>query len=116
MLSMLWLEEHNPHLDWKSRNIIFNSYKYVIIGRPANWQYSVVDKKIPFNLTSTSKDSMWNLFTATLIDIPEKDGGHKKPKGKKNTSIKNKNSLLSNIPKKYHEWLHLFRKDAVTLF
>ena len=58
---------------------------------------------------------MWNLFTATLIDTPEKDGGHEKPRGKKDTSIKDENSLLLNIPKKYYEWLYLFRKDVVTL-
>ena len=53
---------------------------------------------------------------ATLIDTLEKDRGHKRLKGKKNTFIKDRNSLFLNIPKKYHEWLHLFRKDAVTLF
>ena len=52
---------------------------------------------------------------ATLVDTPEKDGGHKKSRGKKDTFIKDRNSLLSNIPKEYHEWLHLFKKDVVTL-
>ena len=75
-----------------------------------------MDEKIPFDLIDTSKPSTWNLFTTTLVDTLEKDRGHKKLRGKKNASIKNKNSLLSNIPKKYYEWLHFFRKDAVTLF
>ena len=52
---------------------------------------------------------------ATLVDTPEKDGGHKRLKGKKDASIKNGNSLFLNIPKEYYKWLHFFRKDAVTL-
>ena len=63
----------------------------------------------------TSKTSMWNLSTATLINTLREDGGYEKLKNKKNVFIKNKNSLFSSIPKKYYEWLHLFKKDAVTL-
>ena len=74
-----------------------------------------MDEKIPFDLTNTSKTSTWNVSTATLIDTPKEDRGRKKPKNKKDTFIEDENSLLSKIPKKYHEWLHLFRKDAVTL-
>ena len=58
---------------------------------------------------------MWNLFMATLINTPEEDGGYEKLKGKKDASVEDENSLFLNIPKKYHEWLHLFRKNAVTL-
>ena len=61
------------------------------------------------------KTSMWNLSTATLINTPKKDGGHEKLNNKNNASIKDENSLLLNIPKKYHEWLHFFRKDTITL-
>ena len=75
-----------------------------------------MDEKISFDFMDTLKTSMWNLFMATLVDTLKKDGGHKKPKDKKNAFIKNENSLLLNIPKKYYEWLHLFRKDTVTLF
>ena len=74
-----------------------------------------MDKKIFFDLTDTSKISMWNLFMATLVDTLGEDGGHKKLRNKKDTFIKDENSLFSNIPKKYYEWLHFFRKDAVTL-
>ena len=70
---------------------------------------------MPFDLTGTSKTNTWNLSTATPVNTPEKDGGHKRPRGEKNASTEDENSLLSNIPKKYHEWLHLFRKNAVTL-
>ena len=74
-----------------------------------------MDKKISFNLTDTSKTSTWNLSTATLVDTPREDGDYKKPRGKKDASIKNENNLFSNIPKEYHEWLHFFKKDAITL-
>ena len=74
-----------------------------------------MNKKISFDLINTLKTSTWNLSIATLIDTLKEDGGHKKPKGKKNTSIKDENSLLLDIPKKYYEWLYFFRKDAVTL-
>ena len=63
----------------------------------------------------TSKTSTWNLSTATLVDTLEKDESREKLKGKKDASAEDENSLLSNIPKKYHEWLHFFRKDAITL-
>ena len=46
-----------------------------------------MDEKIPFDLISTLKDSTWNLFMATLIDTPKEDGGHEKPRGKKDTSF-----------------------------
>ena len=74
-----------------------------------------MDKKISFDLTDISKISIWNLFMATLIDIPREDRGYKKLKGKKDASSKDENSLFSRISKKYYEWLHLFRKDAITL-
>ena len=63
----------------------------------------------------TSKPSTWNLSTATLVDTPKKDESHKKLRGKKDTSIKDKNSLFLNIPKEYYEWLHFFRKNTITL-
>ena len=52
---------------------------------------------------------------ATLIDTPRENRDYKKLRGKKDTSAKNENSLFLNIPKKYYKWLHLFRKDAITL-
>ena len=63
----------------------------------------------------TLKTSTWNLFIATLADTLKEDKGHEKLKNKKDTFIKNENSLFSNIPKKYYKWLHLFRKDVITL-
>ena len=74
-----------------------------------------MDEKISFNLIDISKTSTWSLFTTTLVNTLKEDGGYKKPKGKKDTSFEDKNSLLSKIPKKYYKWLHLFRKDAVIL-
>ena len=74
-----------------------------------------MDKKISFNLINTLKTSTWNIFIATLIDTLEKDEGHKRPRDKKNASTKNKNNLFLNIPKEYYEWLHLFRKNTITL-
>ena len=74
-----------------------------------------MDEKIPFDFIDTLKTSMWNLSTATLIDTLKKDGGYEKLKDKKNASIKDENNLLPNIPKKYYEWLHFFRKDVITL-
>ena len=52
---------------------------------------------------------------ATLVDTLRENGGYEKSRGKKDASIEDENSLFSNISKKYHEWLHLFRKNAVTL-
>ena len=74
-----------------------------------------MDKKIPFDLINTLKTSTWNLSIATLVDILEKDEGHEKLRGRKDVFIKDRNSLLLNISKEYHEWLHLFRKDVITL-
>ena len=74
-----------------------------------------MDEKILFNLMGSLKTSTWNLFTATLINTLKKDEGYKKPKNKKNIFTKDENSLLLDILKKYYEWLHLFRKDVVTL-
>ena len=74
-----------------------------------------MNKKISFNLTDTSKTSTWNLFMATLVDTLKKDEGHRRLRGKKNASIKDENSLFLNISKEYYEWLHLFRKDIITL-
>ena len=75
-----------------------------------------MDEKIPFDFINILKPSMWSLFTATLIDTPIEEGGYKKLRGKKDAFTEDENSLFLNIPKKYYEWLHLFRKDAVTLF
>ena len=115
VLNMPWLKEHNPHLNWKLWNIMFNGCKCATINRPTNRQHSVIDKKIFFDLIDTLKTSTWNLSTTTLVDTLGEDGGYKKLRGKKNTSAEDKNSLLLNILKKYHKWLHLFRKDVVTL-
>ena len=94
---------------------MFNGYKYATINQPTNWSHLVINEKMPFDLIGTLKTSTWNLFTATLINTLEKDEGHKKLRGKKDVSIEDKNSLISDIPKKYYKWLHLFSKNAVTL-
>ena len=74
-----------------------------------------MDKKISFNLMDTSKTNTWNLSTATLVDTLGENEGYKRLKDKKNASIEDENNLFLNISKKYHEWLHLFRKNVITL-
>ena len=116
VLGMPWLEEHNPHLNWKTREITFDGCGCGTTHRPTNRQSSIVDERTPFDHIGVANKRKLDFPAPILASTAKEEAGSKKLRSTEEAPRGNEtNTLLSAIPKEYHEWLHLFKKEETKL-
>jgi len=112
VLGRPWLTQHNPRINWKTKEIGFDGCNCMTASKPTHWQRSVVDERKDLNqIETTVSTSNKDRRQKRVSDSADTE------KGQSDQQVRVKRELHTSlgVPQEYQKWAHLFREEVTAV-